>query len=272
MNTPKYKLLVLTDFSEACNTALENAVNLSKMINGSIDVFHVLKPSDVAEYENQFSAMRSIDEERVNKKTKLKALVRKISKNTDVKITASCILGNLKDETMERIEALKPDIVVIGKRTQKLINFLGDGFTKFILDTFNGSVLISGKEKVMSPSETMSIGLFNATPDELSLELTKDLRKHTKNPIKQFKVRTDAEKAATIAENVITFEFENGSNTMNTIASYVAKNNIGILCINPHEKKSTGRFQGLKSNIKQAIQKINVPILIVNNQTSIQLQ
>ncbi|MBC8756747.1 universal stress protein [Kordia sp. YSTF-M3] len=272
MNTPKYKLLVLTDLSEACNTALENAVNLSKIINGSVEVFHVLKPSDIAEYENQLSAMRSIDEERVNKKAKLKTLVREISKKTGVTITASSILGNLKDETMERIEAVKPDIVVLGKRTQKLINFLGDGFTKFILDTFNGSVLISGKDKIMSPSEAMSIGLFNTTPEELSLELTKDLRKHTKNPIKRFKVRTDAEKAEAIAENVITYEFENGSNTMNNIASYVAKNNIGLLCMNPHTKKSTGPFQGLRSNIKQAIQKINVPILIVNNQASIQLQ
>lgn len=273
MNTPKYKILVFTDLSEACNIALENAVNLSKIIHGSIDVFHVLKPSDIAEYENQFSAMRSIDEERIQKKAKIKALVQKISKKTGVTINASCILGNLKDEAMERIETLNPDIVVLGKRTPSFLNFLGDGFTKFILDTFNGSVLISGKEKIMNPSETMSIGLFNTSMDELSAELAKDLHKYSKNPIKHFYVRSEAETSTHKAtENGISYEFENSSNTINSIATYIAKNNIGILCIHSHAKKNKGRFQGLKSNFKQAIEKINTPILIVNNKSTIQLQ
>jgi len=273
MNTPKYKMLVLTDFSEASNAALENAVSLSKIINARIDVFHVLKPSDITEYENQFSAMRAIDEERVKKKAKMKILVREIFKKTGITINGNCILGNLKDETSERIKTLNPDIVVLGKRTPKLINFLGDGFTKFILDTFNGSVLISGKEKIMNPSEAMSIGLFNTSMDELSAELAKDLHKYSKNPIKHFYVRSEAETSTHKAtENGISYEFENGSNTMNTIATYVAKNNIGILCINSHTKKNQGRFQGLKSNIKLVIEKINTPILIVNNKSTIQLQ
>ena len=272
MNTPKYKLLVLTDLSEAGNIALENAVNLSKIINGSIDVFHVLRPSDITEYENQYSAMRSIDEERVSKKVKLKSLIREISKKTAVKINSKSVLGNLKEETMERIEATKPDIIVVGKRSPKLVNFLGDGFTKFILDKFEGSVLISGKKKALSAEEAMSLGMFNTTVEELSLELTKDLRKHTKTPIKQFHVRTETEQAREKMENVITYEFDKGSNTMTTIAKYVAKNNIGLLCINPHEKKSPKRFGNLQSNLKEAIQKINVPILIVNNKPSIQLQ
>lgn len=274
MSTPKYKLLVLTDFSKACNIALENAVNLSKIIDGSIDIFHVLKPSDVAEYENQLSAMRSIDEERVNKKVQLKTLVRKISKETGININASCTLGNLKNETMERIEKIQPDIVVLGKRSQKWINFLGDGFTKFILDKFEGSVLISGKEKALQPSEVMSLGMFNTTVAELPAVITNDFRKHSKRPMKRFHVRNEKEQATekVNAENVITYEFESGSNTMDNIAKYVAKNNIGLLCINPHEKKSSGPLHNIESNIKEAIQKINAPILIVNNKPSIQLQ
>lgn len=274
MNTPKYKLLVLTDLSDASNVALENAVNLSKIIDGSIDVFHVLKPSDVSDYENQYSAMHFIDEERAHKKTQLKTLARKISKKEGVLINTSCILGNLKEETLKHIEAVKPDIVVLGKRSKKWVNFLGDSFTKFILDTFEGSVLISGKEKVLQPSEIVSLGMFNTTTDELPVGITSDLRKYSKNPIKRFFIRNEKEqimrKAA--ARNVITYEFENGSNTMNNIAKYVAKNNIGLLCINPNQKKNKGRLRNLKYNIKEAIQKINVPILIVKNKSSIQLQ
>lgn len=276
MNTPKYKLLVFTNLSETCNIALENAVNLAKIINGSIDVFHVLKPSNVAEYENQFSAMRHIDEERMNKKIELKTLVRNISKKAGIKINASSVLGNFKDEAKEQIEKINPDIVVLGKRTPKLFGFLGDDFTKFILNTFNGSVLISGKEKIMNTAEAMSLGMFNTTADELAVEITTDLRKHTKNPIKQFFLRTETneqlETAAPKNKNIITFEFDSSTNTIDNIATYVAKNNIGLLCMKSTTKQSTGLFQSFTSTIKQAIQKINAPILIINNNASIQLQ
>lgn len=274
MSTPKYKLLVLTDLSKACNIALENAVNLSKTIGGSIDVFHVMKSSDIAEYENQFSTMRSIDEERVNKKSQLKEIAKEIAEKSNITIRTHCILGNLKDEATEYIEAVNPDIIVLGKRTKKLANFLGDGFTKFILNSFEGSVLISGKEKALQPSEGMSLGMLNTTVDELPAVITNDLRKNNKSPMKRFHIRNEKEQMMqeANAENVITYEFENDSNTMNNIAKYVAKNNIGLLCINPHEKKSSGPLFNIQSNIKEVIQKINAPILIINNKSSIQLQ
>lgn len=271
MSSPKYKLLVLTDLSEACSTVMENAVNLSTIIDGSIDVFHVLKPSDIATYENQYSAMRSIDEERINKKVKLKTLVRKISKKTGVVINASCILGNLKDEAMERIEATNPDIIVLGKRTPKWVDFLGDNFTKFILENFNGSVLISGKENIVHTNEAMSLGLFNTTTADLPQEITQDLQRRIKNPIKQFHVRTDTEQNLEKNKNVITYEFESGTSTMDTIATYIAKNNIGLLCMNQQSKENS-HFKNFKSNIKEAIQKINAPILIIKHKPTIQLQ
>ena len=274
MNTPKYKLLVLTDLSKACNIALENAVNLSKIIGGSIDVFHVLKPSDIPEYENQFSTLHSIGEERTKKNIQLRNIAKEIAKKSNVTIRTRCILGNLKDEATEHIEAINPDIVVLGKRPQKLVNFLGDGFTKFILDTFEGSVLISGKEKALQPSEVMSLGMLNTTEDELPAVVTNDLRKHSKKQMKRFHVRSEKEQVSQIAEteNVITYEFESDNSAMNNIAKYVAKNNIGLLCINSNVEKNTGHLQSLKSNIKEAIEKINAPILIVNNKSSIQLQ
>jgi len=275
MNTPKYKLLVFTNLSETCNIVLENAVNLAKIINGSIDVLHVLKPSNVAEFENQFSAMRYLDEERMSKKVELKTLVRKISKEEGIEINATSILGNLQDEAKEQIDKINPDIVVLGKRTRKSFGFFGDDFTKSILNTFNGSVLISGKEKIMNLTEAMSLGMFNTTADELAVEITKDLRKHTKNPIKQFFLRTETnqELETTVQKNknTITFEFDS-SNTMDNIATYIAKNNIGLLCMNSDTKKNKERLLSFKSTIKEAIQKINTPILIVNNNASIQLQ
>lgn len=275
MDTPKYKLLVLTDFSKASNIALENAVNLSKIIGGSIDVFHVLKPSNVSEYENQHATMRSIDEARIHSKTQLKSIAKSITEKYDVSIRTRCILGNLKDETQAYIQQTQPDIIVLGKRKLKVVDFLGDGFTKHIINSFKGSVLISGKEKALSSSEISSLGMLNTTADELPLEMANDLRKHLKKPIKRFYVYTDgiASKASKkTAGNAITFEFENGSNTMNHIAKYVAKNNIGLLCINPYTKKNNGRLRSLTTNIKEAIHKINVPILIVQNNSTIQLQ
>ncbi|AXG68119.1 universal stress protein family protein [Kordia sp. SMS9] len=276
MNTSKYKLLVLTDLSKASNIALENAVNLSKIIGGSIDVFHVLKPSNVAEYENQHATIRSIDEARIRSKSKLKSIAKSIAKKYNVSIRTRCVLGNLKDETQTHITQTQPDIIVLGKRKPKFVDFFGDSFTKFIINSFEGSVLISGKDKALSSAEISSLGMLNTTADELPLEMANDLRKHLKNPIKRFYVYTDgvaAKSSEKTAENVVTFEFQNGSNTMNHIAKYVAKNNIELLCINPHNtNKNSRRLRSLTSNIKEAIHKINVPILIVNHKSTIQLQ
>ncbi|MEM6719468.1 MAG: universal stress protein [Bacteroidota bacterium] len=275
MDSSKYKLLVLTDFSKTCQVALENAVNLSKIIGGTIDIFHVMKSSQIAGYENQHATMRSIDEARFRAKTKLKSIAEEVTEKFNVSIRTHCILGNLKDEVTAHIAQIKPDIIVLGKRPKKVVNFMGDSFTKFIINTFQGSVLISGKEKALSSSEIASLGMLNTTAAELPLEMANDLRKHLTSPIKRFYVyNSDIATAAAqkTPENVITFEFENSSNTMNHIAKYVAKNNIGLLCFNPYPKKNSGRLHSLKSNIKDAIQKINVPILIVNNQSTIQLQ
>ncbi|WP_046756192.1 universal stress protein [Kordia jejudonensis] len=275
MNNPTFKLLVLTDLSKSAAKALDNAVNLAKIINGSIDVFHVLKPSDIAEYENQYSAMRTIDEERYNTKNKLKTLVREISKRENIQIQASFRLGNLKSEVLEEIENAKPDIIVLGKRPPRIFNFLGDSFTKFILKNFNGSVLISGKNTAIRTTETMSLGLLNTTTADLPQGITTALRRRIKKPIRQFFVRNASEEntpeTVSKAENVITFEFENSSNAIDNVATYVSKNNIGLLCVNRHAKKNS-RFKNITSNIKEAIHKINVPILIVKNSSTIQLQ
>ncbi|WP_430411782.1 universal stress protein [Kordia sp.] len=275
MSNPKYKLLVLTDLSKSATKALDNAINLAKIINGSIDVFHVLKPSDIAEYENQYSAMRTIDEERYKTKQKLRTLVREISKRENIKMNASFRLGNLKNEVLDEIESVKPDIIVLGKRPPRFFGFLGDSFTKFILKKFNGSVLISGKNNTINAVEAMSLGLLNTTTADLPQGITTDLRRSIKNPIKQFHVRTETEKntkkVASKTENVITYEFESNSSTMDNIATYVAKNNIGLLCVN-QQSKTNSRFKNLRTNIKEAIHKINVPILIVKNSSTIQLQ
>ncbi|MEM6686020.1 MAG: universal stress protein [Bacteroidota bacterium] len=274
MSTPKYKLLVLTDFSKTCQVALENAVNLSKIIGGSIAMMHVLKPSDIAKSESQFTTMRSMDEMRIRKKSQLKTIAKDVATKFNISVTTHCVLGNLKEEVTAHIQQLRPDIIVLGKRKPKFIKLAGDSFTKFVINTFECSVLISGREKALRSSEIASLGMLNTTADELPLEMANDLRKHLTNPIKRFYVYNDT--AATSAkkspEDVVTFEFENGSNAMNHIAKYVAKNNIGLLCFNPHPKKNSKRLRSLTSNIRDAIQNIHVPILIVNNKSTIQLQ
>lgn len=274
MNTSKYTLLVLTDLSRSCEAALENAVNLSKIINGIVNVFHVIRPSDIPECENQLAAMRCIDEERIRRKQQLKSLAHTTFKNTGVHIQTNCVLGNLKDEAKTYIEKIQPDMIVLGKRTQKWFQLQKDHFTRFVLDTFNGSVLISGKEKTIQPSEKMSFGMLHTVSDAFPSGIANDLRKLSKNPVKRFYIRNSKEIVNTNAfsEKEIAYEFENSNTVMNTISDYVSKNNIELLYIQSETKNTTKRLQHITSSVKEAIHKINVPILIVKNTSSIQLQ
>lgn len=283
MKTPilrsKYRMLVLMDLSKASYAALQNAVNLAKLIDGSIEVFHVKSPTDVVKHENQISAMWAIDKERSTAKKKLEALVNNVADQENIPIIYNFIFGNVKHEVKEHIKKTNPDIVVMGKRKQKLVNFIGDGLTQYVLNNYNGGVFITGKDTIITPHDNLSLGFFNETGTEKSIQITEDLKRQSKNPVKLFYLRkntvanisetkrTQPEKEST-AKNTITYEFEEGTNAIHGIISYISKNNIELLCMDRgnHEKNTIGSFNRMTSNIKEAINKINVPILVLNNQ------
>ncbi|TGV01745.1 universal stress protein [Flavivirga rizhaonensis] len=269
-NTNKYKILVLSDLKKSTNATLKSTVSLAKMINGSIEFFHVKKPSDVVEKESQLSAMRTINKGHFAIEKEIQDLITPISKDYGVNINYSFTYGNVKDEMRKYIKLNKPDIIVLGKRKSKPLNFMY-GITNFILKEHDGVIMLADNDNVLEPNKDISLGLLNGVEESFNLEFIEDLINQTQKPLKSFKIgKSDSDTSTKtnkhINKKVIEYVFEASDNTTDNLSNYVSKNNINLLCVN-REKKSTVKNENTSaSDIKTFIGKLNVSFLVTGGQ------
>ncbi|MCL5246419.1 universal stress protein [Cellulophaga sp. 20_2_10] len=252
----KYKILVLSDLKKTTVSTLKSTVNLAKMIGGEVSFFYVKKPSDVVLRDNQLSAMRSINEQYSSTDNIISAIVKPISKVTDVKIKYSFSFGNIRNEIAKQIEEQKPDIIVLGKRKAKIVNVIGDHITDFVLKNYKGVIMIAANDGTVEPINALSLGVLSEGEEHLSFKFTEDLMKHSQQPVTSFSV---VEKGSKLQEsvnskNAVEYVFEQGDNTISNISKYLVKSNINLLCVN----RAT-------NGIRNVIDKTNVSLLLYAN-------
>ncbi len=124
-----YKILVLSDLKSSSKSTINSAVSLAKMIGGTVDLFHVKTPSEVVLRENQLSAIRSINEQHHKIRNKINELITPITEENEIPINYKFEIGNVKNEIGKYIKETQPDIIVLGKRKPKQLNFIGDSIT-----------------------------------------------------------------------------------------------------------------------------------------------
>ncbi|WNH14151.1 universal stress protein [Thalassobellus suaedae] len=267
MKNKKSKILVLSDLKESTRNVLKSSVSLAKMVDGDIDFFHVIKPTDVVEKESQLSAFRTINEQHSATKKDIQNFVNPLSEAYGIDINYSYTFGNVKNEIREHIANNKPDIIVLGKRTSKTFKVMGDSITQFVLKEYDGVIMIAS-DNALEPNKNLSLGFFNDIDE--SSEFVENLIKHTEAPVKSFKIRkkSDALKEANISDDkkTIEFVFEKNDNTIMNLSNYLSKNNINLLCINRGKKKTANKLSFMSSDIKEAINKLDVSLLLSGGQ------
>ena len=273
----KYRLLVLIDQTKSSYTALRNAVNLAKVIDAGIELFYVKPPAKVVKYDNQIAVMRTLEEERIALKKVMQKLVNTISDSEGIPVIYSFTFGNVIAEIQNHITKTQPDIVVIGKRKTKMINFLGDGLTSYLLKNHKGGILISGDEENLKSYTNVSLGFLDDMAMSNEVEITQDLKKRSNKPITLFKIKktnvapkkkvaflkpTEQERIA----NTTVFEFEEGAGNSDSLSKYIEKKKVELLCVKRTKKlKPNKPLSLINTKIKQIITKINVPVLILAN-------
>ena len=279
MNTPvlksKYRLLVLMDKSNESKNALVNAINLAKLINGSIEVFQVKKITNEVKNGNHIAIVRAINDEKIQQKKEFRNIVNLVAKKEGLPVTCNFTYGNVKNEIKNHIEKTKPDIVVIGKRKKKIINFLGDGITKSLLKNHNGAVLISGDNKAFTSYNSKSIGVLNNIEGIEKITLVNDLKKYNKKPLKLFKLNkgdlktkndelAKSKEQQANSENIV-YEFEANDNAASGMANLISNNNLALLCLNNKNKNRNSFSNRVKGIFNKTIEQTSVPVLVLNN-------
>ena len=266
MKRYKYKILVLTDLKSTTKSTLKSTVSLAKMLNASVDLFHVKKPTDVVKQENQLATMRSISREHVSTKKELQGLTEMVAKDYDFKINSAFAFGNIKAEISSYIKKSNPDIIVLGKRKQNPLRLSGDNVTDYVLKSFKGSILITPNSNVIEPNKGLSLGLLNNSEDVLERSIGQDLLEHTNAPLKAFKIvknSGNAEPVGTIENGkTLEFIFEENDNSLKNLSNYLVKNDINLAYLKRERSSNKSKTQ----SISQIIGKLDIPVLLSNEQ------
>jgi nucleotide-binding universal stress UspA family protein len=264
-----YKILVLSDLKGSTDSTLKSTVSLAKMINGSIHLFHVKKPTQIVERDNQLSAKRSINEKYTATDNKIQNIIAPISKEYGVDINYNFAFGNLKNEMSKYIQELQPDIIVLGKRKPKRIKLLGDKIADFILKEHKGVILIAGSENHIEPNQQVSLGVLNSQNDSLNVAFAKDLFANSQTPLKVFKfvknVTSPNKTEVNLDTNTVEYVFERNDNTLNNLPNYLSKNNINLLCIDRGAKQSKIKGNLNKSELNDIISNNTISLLLSSN-------
>lgn len=143
MNRNKYKVLVLSDLKDNAKETLQYAIEVSKEINGALELLCVKKPKEVITTENPLSAMRIVSKEFIKTEEKARALISEITKNNFFPVKRVIKFGNVKNEIENYIETTNPDFIILGKKQKRLFNLNGDQIINFVSKKYKDKVFIT---------------------------------------------------------------------------------------------------------------------------------
>ena len=255
----KQKFLILSDLNASTSKIIKSSISLAKIVDAEIDFFYVKKPTEVVEKESQLSAMRTINKEYFEIDKKIKNLLNPISKEYNIKINHSFSIGNIKNEIEKYIDNNKPDVIVLGKRRPKIINFMGDYITPFILKKHKGIIVIADDKNTLEPNKELSLGFFNDT--KANNAFTNKIIDFSDKNLRSYKIaeNSSSEKKETFLNNkkIIEYVFEKGDDAIKNISNYLSKSNVNLLFVD--RKK-----EDIKPNIKDVINTINCTLILTN--------
>lgn len=270
MKTKKIKILVLSELDRSTKTTLKTAVSLARMIDGEIELFSVKKPTEVVKTDNQFSALRSMKDEFCHTESKMQELISSISKEYQMNIGHRLTLGNVKSEIKKYLKVHKPDVIILGQRPNKPFQLVGNGITEFVMEHFDGTVLVSSEENALQPDQPFAMGFLNGVKPSASLSFSKDLVEHSIKPLKAFKIveQTKLKKSEpdTSPSETIEFVFEKDENSVKNLSKYLKKNSINLLCVERNPNTTANLVDIIGSDPNKALSKLKVSLLFTGKQ------
>jgi hypothetical protein len=255
MKNNKYKILVLSDLNETTINTLKSSVSLAKIVDADINFLYVKEPTEVVKSENQLSAMRTINKEYLSTNNKIKSLISSVSENHNVTINHTFAIGNLKNEVGKYIDDNNPDIILLGKKKSKVINFIGDNITQFILKKHKGTIVIVDDKNVLEANKELHIALFNNTKS--NDQFTDNIINATQKPIKSFKIEGNSHSIKEDeGKKKVEYIFTEGDNVLKNISNYLSRSKINLLLVDRKKENL------ININIKDIINTIDCSLLL----------
>jgi nucleotide-binding universal stress UspA family protein len=268
MKNNKYKVLVLSDLSDTSFNVLKSATRIAQVIDGDIELFHVRKSTKVVKRESHLSAVRALKDHYVLVEDRLKMMCDSVHENSEVKATHFFAFGNIKNEIENHIATSKPDIIVLGKRLSKTPEFMGDSILTFVLKNFQGSVMVADNENVLDSESKLNLGLYNSKEVNAKFKYFDALISNSETPIRGYEIagaltsKNDANEQE--QTSVVSYVFEKNDKTMQTMATYMDKNNVNLLFVDRKAENSKREKVFSISEFNTLVHAMKVPVLLMN--------
>lgn len=227
--------VLLTDFSETAGIALNYAISLTKITNGNLQLFHVIRPDLVTRSDNPILALQTINSHNEQIEARLQSMVRSIEAE-GVRATYHFSIGNVNGEIARHLRLSEPDLVVIGKRKRRNRILELGGTTDHLINKYSGSLLIASQKREFRSDSTICVaGKMNI------------LNKYG------------------LGESNRQHYFKNAENLddVRRLTEYISNRNIDLLCMDRGKRRNTisGWFFGRWPTATKAVQEIDIPIL-----------
>ncbi|MEJ1221848.1 universal stress protein [Sediminicola sp. 1XM1-17] len=258
-STPtNYSILVFIDFSETSIIALKNAAKLVKSVNGNIQAHYVEPLRRTAEEENQLTFKRRLTQSLKQSNAKAQKIIAPIAEEEGVEINFTMDWGNIKDSILKKVKDTDPDLVILGRRKAKMLDFIGDKLTQFVVDQLDTNVLISGSHHELHSFSDLYLGFYGETLEKSEFKIIDHLQESNRS-IKYFGIRNKMPEHSTgqrDQENNSSFIFpQDGTNAIEALTSYVVRTNTQLFCI---PKNNNLELQP----VKEMVHRLDIPILL----------
>lgn len=264
----KLTYFVPVDFSDCSFNALQYALMLARFSGGKVEIGHVIDLDLVTESENPVVVTWSL--ENLNRKAneRMKSLREMISLE-GVEVAHDIATGNVRYELMKQIDRLNPNVIVIGRDTDKQIR--KDSLVRYLTRNTRIPVLVvPGTHNPSLPNRAVlatDMRLEKVTEFEAFFNLLKNTSPELSILNIEGKPSWSQSKSEEWVEKLKSFygidatllTQKNGNDVMELIRS----NKIDLLCTIKRNKNILNRFFE-RNTIHQLPALVEVPVLMIN--------
>jgi len=140
----KKMILVPIDFTEITFVALDQALNLAKVINGSVTLIYVIEDHG---FFNKYISSKEQDEIKKNTEAKLNELSSSKSEESGIEIKTMIAKGKIYEKINEIAEMVNATLILMGTSgSMGIMKFIGSNTLRVIRESKIPVISIKGKE------------------------------------------------------------------------------------------------------------------------------
>jgi hypothetical protein len=261
----KNNIVALINLDNPEPNLIQNSINVARSMNAELTFFYVKRGAEVVQNENHISAIQTLTDSHMETDGKMRELLASYQQFTDVELRSQIAIGNVKTQIEKHLQKTGPDLVILGKRSKKVLPWDGDRLSQFVVKKFQGMVLIAATDEVLELNEQLSVGMLSNLQTDASKGFITDLLKTTTQPLKSFRIAnrtSDDHPSNPNPIKSVEYVFDSGDNAVKNLSTYVLRNKVNLLCADRDQFTQRSR-KAAATNMNEIIHELPSSLLLL---------